>query len=334
MSSGTFLLLGSSSLAFALLLIHGPLIISGPTGEQYLAGIANPWQQCYWDLGRDASAGIAVLLGLLLFGFRSRPGGTFAAIAASMSAPAFSYWLASLFFFDQPAWAALCAGSMALVLAPCLRERGMGSLLLVSLLVASGLVLTRRDSLVIAREAQSIQVLRLAILDAGLRRHFISAGEEIPLRTRRVLALSLWPEDELERVDLLCLPAGSEIEDSLLDAGWRGMRITRGGFEVLEPRTPAAEPMIELSYAGLKEGVPELAYAQELSGRLAIQALTPCGTVQQIHVLPRERLRIEGERLQDYSRLVAGLPAEMPLLLRLKAVAGDMSSPWILVRLP
>ncbi len=333
MSSGTFLLLSSCSLACGLILIHGPLLISGPRGEDYLAGLADPWQQCYWNLGRDAVAGLGTLLALLLLGSRKRPGGSFAVIAAVVAAPALSYWLATA-LLPAPLWAPAAAVLGAVACAPLMRERGISSLVLVSAVVAVGLVTTRRDSLVLAREAQSIQVLRMAILEAGLRRHFIVADEDLSPRTRRVLALSLWPDDELGRVDLLCLPDSGDLVESLRAAGWRGMRIKSDGFEILAATAPGAALPIELSFAGLREGRPELELAQDLRGGFRMQAVTPCGTVEQLLQLPEEALRLQGESLQAYSAMVAGLPAEMPILLRLQNQLTGEASPWILVRLP
>ena len=319
MSTGTFALSGMGCLALASFLVHSPLLGLGLDGNSLVA------------MARDGLAGLLLLVIALGMRIPRRPGAAFGCLAALSLAPALSFLIAALLPM-HPAVAVLGGLGLALLMIPVLRERGISSLILTSILVSLALVSARRQSLIVAEEVAEIRLFRAMIQEGGLSRHFFAVDEAYPLRRRRNLALSLWPEGQAQRIDLLCVTAGSSDETALLASGWRGLRVVREGYQIIEPQAQQQDSGIALRGAKLGPTGPDLSVRDLLVGSHLLRVLTPCGSLQQVYDHPGVVLQLSPELAAEYGRLIAGLPGGMPILLRLEASFGPARSAWTMLR--
>ena len=102
----------------------------------------------------------------------------------------------------------------------------------------------------------------------------------------------------------------------------------------MEPQTREQEAGIQLRKAELGPGGPILETEEVLEGSYLMRVLTPCGDLQQVFEQPGVVLRLSRELQAEYHTLVAGLPAGMPVLLRLEASFGPARSTWTMLRIP
>ncbi len=321
MSTAVFSISGLACIALALFLMHSPSLGLDLEGHGYQAWL------------RDGLSALVLLVVAAVIGLPARPGAAFGSLAALSLAPVISFTIAAL-AGTHPALSMLGGSVLGLLMIPVLRERGIISLLVVSVVVSLALVGARRQSLVLAEEAREISFLAAMISEGERQRHFIAVADDYPLRQRRRLALSLWPADQAQRIDLLCVEAGSLVEAQLSAAGWRGLRIEDRGYMILAPQPSEQGLGITFGRAELGLDGPSLTVEQVLEGNYLLRVLTPCGSLQELYEQPGGLLRLSRQRREEYARLVAGLPAGMPILLRLEARLGPARSAWTLLRIP
>jgi hypothetical protein len=302
--------------------------LSGPPWPiDYAAGVDPVWPQRVahglWLLGAG------VVSALLQAAWARRPRDRFGLLASVALASALAqalHWKAG-----QPLWAASAIGAAAAtLLAPLLRERGVLSLILVSLLVGAVTVVARRPGLEGARAAASFATLRDAVLATGERRCVVVAGEAFGDELRAALAHSLRPPFVAQAVDLFAAAPGSVEESGLRSTGFPGVRIDEGRVHRLPALPPIEQPFLEGVQFVWRDGHGPAAVVPAAEGSYLLRVVTPLKTLSWQGAQPAHGLQLADAEAKALRQVCAELRLTT-VAVRVERLPEGPPSPWHLL---
>ena len=316
--------------ALVVALIDAPRLTRGPLPEELLGDASWTGPRTMALLALSAGVCAAMVCGAVQRLFAAAGG--FGVVAASALASG-----AHCLVFADVGGVLACVGAFgfgaaAAIASPLLRDRGLLSLLLVSLLGCGLIIPARRASLAEHARAAELAVAREALLQVGFSRVVISVSPDVALPFRQALAVSLRQPSHEAAVDVLCVEHGSLEEVAMMEAGWRGVRLEDGAPRALAQvaAAEASPPPFEVSVRELEARGP-VAVVRPAEGRYRLSVVTPAGAVQQEFEDPTRGLRLRGDAFDRYQQMMAPLPPAAPVYLRVVAVATGRGSTWLKV---
>lgn len=333
-SRGALFLLALLVSAAVVAVIEMPRITRGPLSYEILYPGARPGPIAL-TLAAWAAGVVAALCGCV--GLRpGRVAGGFgvvasAGLAAAVTCAVYGMWLPDV----GRVWSLVGAatiGIAAALAAPLLRDRGMVSLLVVSLLLCAVIVPARRSGLADRGEAQRLASVREAVIQCGLQRLLVSVDPGLAIEFRQALAVSLRPPQREDPIDLLCVEHDSREERSLLAAGWRGVRLEDDEVRVFEASESFAAMRgpspFEVTVRELTDRGP-VAVLDPSQGRFTLHVVTPAGAVRQNAEDPIHGIRLLGEAFERYQALMQPLPPDVPVYLMVDTPGLGRGSAWL-----
>lgn len=312
------------------LVIAGELSFGPPLPARYLGDRVGDWWQPLLGIGEILGPGLAVAVLLVIVNPLRHAAGTFGCVAAAALATTTSAALL-LGMPEMPrAWLAAVVGGSGL-LAPLLRERGTGSLLLLALPIAAGAVVARRTAQSDGRAAQQLAALRSAALEQRREPVCIAVPEALGRSFRTALAKSLRAPYAEPGVDVVVLPAGTEEIGLLQTAGYPLLALADGAITA----TPGAEvetPPLSGAAARLLEGRGPIVVVEPPIGRWRLRVVTPTGVVGREVEDPAHGIGLADDSLRAYLEAVEDLPAGFAILVRVEGPSLPSGSPWVVLR--